>query len=328
MENNPHAALRNWLLLCCFMVLAMAVVGAVTRLTESGLSITQWKPVTGALPPLNAEDWQQEFDLYKASPEFASKHFWMGLEDFKKIYVWEWSHRLLGRAIGIVFALPLLWFAMRKKIPAGYGWKFIGLLLLGGAQGVMGWYMVKSGLVDRPSVSHFRLAAHLGLAVLIFSFMWWVALDFMKKPATGAVSKGLLMHGWGMLGCLALTMIWGAFTAGLDGGMIYNTFPKMDAHWIPPELTFNAPVWVNALHAPAAVQFVHRGLAMFTGLGLIAFGLRTKDIGLTAMVFAQIGLGILTLLSQVMIPLAALHQAGAIILLALLLRRLHIIKHS
>jgi len=323
---NP--AIRNWLLLCCFMVLAMAVVGAVTRLTESGLSITEWKPITGALPPMSAEHWQQEFDLYKQSPEFASKHFWMSIEDFKKIYVWEWSHRLLGRLIGIVFALPLLWFAIRRQIPQGYGWKFIGLLALGGAQGFMGWYMVKSGLVDRPSVSHFRLAAHLGLAVLIFSLMWWMALDFIKKPASQAVSKGLIMQGWGMLAFLAITMVWGAFTAGLDGGMIYNTFPKMDAHWVPPELTFNAPAWYNALHAPAAVQFVHRCLAILTGIGLIAFGLRAHDKALTAMVFIQVGLGIGTILTQVDIHLAALHQACAIILLALLLRRLHIIKHS
>lgn len=328
MLQNSHAALRNWLLICCFMVLTMAVVGAITRLTESGLSITEWKPVTGALPPMNETDWQNEFDLYKASPEFASKHFWMGIEDFKKIYVWEWSHRLLGRLIGIVFALPLLWFAIRKQVPAGYGWKLIGLLILGGAQGFMGWYMVKSGLVDRPAVSHFRLAAHLGLAVLIFSLMWWIALDFITKPKMDSVSKGMVKHGWSMLAFLAITMLWGAFTAGLDGGMIYNTFPKMDSHWVPPELTFNAPAWVNALNAPAAAQFVHRCLAIVTGLGLVAFGWRTKDKMLTAMVLIQVGLGIATILSQVNIPVAALHQAGALILLALLLRRLHILKQA
>lgn len=328
MENRYCNAVRNWLLFCCFMVLTMCVVGAITRLTESGLSITQWKPITGALPPLSAEHWQQEFDLYKNSPEFASKHFWMNLEDFKKIYVWEWSHRLLGRMIGIVFALPLLWFAIRRQIPKGYGWKFTGLLALGGAQGFMGWYMVKSGLVDRPSVSHFRLAAHLGLAVVIFSLMWWYALDFMKRATAAPVAQGLVKHGWAMLVLLALTMVWGAFTAGLDGGMIYNTFPKMDAHWVPPELTFNAPAWYNALHAPAAVQFVHRVLAVITGLGILALGMRARDRALTAMVVIQVGLGIATILSQVAIPLAALHQAGALILLALLLRRLHIFKHT
>lgn len=320
--HNP--LIRKWLLLCCFMVFAMCVVGAITRLTESGLSITEWKPITGALPPLSEEHWQQEFDLYKASPEFASKHFWMNLEDFKKIYVWEWSHRLLGRMIGLVFALPLLWFAIRRQIPAGYGRKFLFLLALGGAQGFMGWYMVKSGLVDRPSVSHFRLAAHLGLAVLIFSMMWWYALDLAQKgTAALTYSSSLARHGWAMLVLLALTMIWGAFTAGLDGGMIYNTFPKMDSHWIPPELTFNAPAWWNALHAPAAVQFVHRVLAVITGLGILALGIRARDHALSAMVVIQVGLGISTILTQVMIPVAALHQAGALILLALLLRCLH-----
>lgn len=328
MHERNGTAIRNWLLFCCFMVLAMCVVGAITRLTESGLSITEWKPITGAIPPLSKEHWQQEFDLYKASPEFASKHFWMEIEDFKKIYVWEWSHRLLGRLIGIVFALPLLWFALRRQIPKGYGRKFIGLLALGGAQGFMGWYMVQSGLVDRPSVSHFRLAAHLGLAVVIFALMWWYALDFMKKAAAAPASPGLVKHGWAMLVLLALTMIWGAFTAGLDGGMIYNTFPKMDAHWIPPELTFNAPAWYNALHAPAGAQFVHRVLAVLAGLGILALGLRARDRALTAMVLIQVGLGIATILSQVAIPLAALHQAGALILLALLLRRLHSFKYK
>lgn len=328
MGNHYCSAIRNWLLLCCFMVLTMCVVGAITRLTESGLSITEWKPVTGAIPPLNETTWQQEFDLYKASPEFASKHFWMDLEDFKKIYAWEWSHRLLGRMIGLVFALPLLWFALRRQIPKGYGKKFASLLALGGAQGFMGWYMVQSGLVDRPSVSHFRLAAHLGLAVFIFSLMWWYALDFMKKTTAFPAASGLAKHGWAMLALLALTMIWGAFTAGLDGGMIYNTFPKMDAHWIPPELTFNAPAWYNGIHTPAAVQFIHRVLAIITGLGILALGLRAQDRALTAMVLMQVGLGIATLLSQVAIPLAALHQAGALILLALLLRRLHIFKNS
>lgn len=325
-----NTLIRNWLLFCCLMVFTMCVVGAITRLTESGLSITEWKPITGAIPPLSQEHWQREFDLYKASPEFASKHFWMNLEDFKNIYVWEWSHRLLGRLIGLVFALPLLWFALRRQIPAGYGRKFLVLLALGGAQGFMGWYMVKSGLVDRPSVSHFRLAAHLGLAVLIFSLMWWYALDLMKKPAGAAVavSAGLKKHGWAMLALLALTMVWGAFTAGLDGGMIYNTFPKMDAYWIPPELTFNAPAWWNALHAPAAVQFVHRVLAMVTGLGILALGLRARDAALSVMVIIQVGLGIATILSQVIIPVAALHQAGALILLALLLRRLHRLQNQ
>ncbi|QQG36680.1 MAG: COX15/CtaA family protein [Micavibrio aeruginosavorus] len=328
MSDTPQTAFRNWLLLCCFMVLAMAVVGAVTRLTESGLSITEWKPVTGALPPLTEEHWQQEFALYQKTPEFSQKHFWMNLEDFKKIYVWEWTHRLLGRLIGVVFAMPLLWFWARRQIPSGYGWKLVGLMVLGGAQGFVGWYMVKSGLVDRPSVSHFRLAAHLGLAVLIFSLMWWIALDFFNHPIAAPVPKSLTQHGWGMLGLLALTMVWGAFTAGLDGGMIYNTFPRMNEHWIPPELTFNAPVWINGLHAPAAVQFIHRCLALLTAAGILALGWRARDTALAAMVFVQTGLGIATILSQVAIPLAALHQAGAIILLALLLRRLHILSHS
>lgn len=310
---NNTRALIYWLYLCCFMVFAMAVIGAITRLTESGLSITEWKPVTGALPPLTHEAWQHQFDLYKQSPEFAQKHFWMELGDFQKIFFWEWLHRLWGRTIGIVYALPLLWFFIRKKIPKGYGAKLLGILALGGLQGVIGWWMVASGLVDRPSVSHFRLAAHLLLALLIFSAMWWVALSLndgklKNKPLPRIVLCLPLL--------LLITIAWGAFTAGLDAGMIYNSFPLMYGHFMPPD----AP---DILHNHGWVQFTHRWLAMATGIAILAFAWRVKNIPLAVMVFIQVGLGISTLLTQVMIPLAAAHQAGAIILLALLLKSIH-----
>ncbi len=320
-----HKKLILWLHICCFMIFAMAVIGAVTRLTESGLSITEWKPITGALPPLNEQAWQKAFALYQASPEFEKKHFWMDLAAFKKIYFWEWLHRLWGRLIGVVFALPLLYFWARRQIPPGYGVKFLGALALGGAQGFMGWYMVQSGLVDRPSVSHFRLAAHLGLALLIFSYLWWLALSLADRPKI-AVRRGLLYHGWGMLALLALTILWGAFTAGLDAGMVYNTFPMMNEHWVPPELmAFNGPLH-NILHTPAAVQFAHRVLALLTFTGIAAFALRRRDFALLGMVFLQLGLGIVTILSQVHLHAAALHQAGAIALLALMLRALHRVR--
>ena len=315
---NNTRALTYWLYLCCFMVFAMAVIGAITRLTESGLSITEWKPVTGALPPLTHEAWQHQFDLYKQSPEFAQKHFWMELGDFQKIFFWEWLHRLWGRTIGIVYALPLLWFYIRKKIPKRYGAKLLGILALGGLQGVIGWWMVASGLVDRPSVSHFRLAAHLLLALLIFSAMWWVALELRVVSRVSRVGPSTLYSLLATL-CLILLLItitWGAFTAGLDAGMIYNSFPLMYGHFMPPD----AP---DILHNHGWVQFTHRWLAMATGIAILAFAWRVKNISLAVMVFIQIGLGISTLLTQVMIPLAAAHQAGAIILLALLLKSIH-----
>lgn len=301
-----------WLYACCFMVFAMAVIGAVTRLTESGLSITEWKPVMGALPPLNEAAWEKEFALYQQSPEFAQKHHWMELADFKKIYFWEWLHRLWGRSIGIVYALPLLWFAVRRQIPAGYGWKLAGLLALGGLQGVVGWWMVKSGLIDRPSVSHFRLATHLGLALLLFGLLYWIALDLKRQyvPRRQPLS-------WLALALLAVTIIWGAFVAGLDAGLIYNTWPLMNGSFLPPEAL------QDFLHQHAWVQFTHRWLAVAAGLMVLHVAAKGRDIALGGMVLVQIGLGIATLLTQVMLPLAALHQAGAIILLALLLRRIH-----
>ncbi|MBU0800003.1 MAG: COX15/CtaA family protein [Alphaproteobacteria bacterium] len=301
-----------WLHICCFMVLAMAVIGAVTRLTESGLSITEWKPVMGALPPLSETAWQEEFAKYQQSPEFLHKHNWMELHDFKKIFFWEWLHRLWGRAIGMVYLLPLLWFAARKQIPPGTGWKFTGLLALGGLQGFVGWWMVKSGLIDRPSVSHFRLATHLGLALVLFSLLFWLALDLKNKYIPKRQPAA-----WAALALLSVTIIWGAFVAGLDAGLIYNTFPLMNGSFLPPE-----PLQ-DFLHQHAWVQFTHRWLAMFTAGVLLWLGLKRQDNALVTMVLIQISLGIATLISQVMIPLAALHQAGAVILLALLLRNIH-----
>lgn len=316
MITPEKKAIVYWLYACCFMVFAMAVIGAVTRLTESGLSITEWKPVSGALPPLTHEAWERQFALYRQSPEFAQKHFWMELGDFQKIFFWEWLHRLWGRTIGLVYALPLLWFWVRKKIPDGYKLKLLGILALGGLQGVIGWWMVASGLIDRPSVSHFRLAAHLLLALVIFSAMWWTALDLNTSPHGGEVRvRGRKMQGWIALFLLLLTITWGAFTAGLDAGMVYNTFPLMDGRFTPPGMP-------DALHDHGWVQFTHRWLAITTGLSILAFAWREKDGALAAMVFVQITLGITTLLSQVYIPAAAAHQAGAIILLALLLRRI------
>ncbi len=322
-DNRDDRKVQIWLFFVCFMIFAMAVIGAITRLTESGLSMVEWRPVTGWLPPLSEAEWLRVYELYKQSPEFAAKHYWMELADFKRIFFWEWLHRLWGRLIGLAFALPLLYFWLRKKIPAGYGWKLSGLFVLGGAQGALGWWMVKSGLIDRPDVSHYRLAAHLSLALILFSLTWWVALslgnnDARKKQDIVRPEK-LLWHGWGVLGFLSVTIIWGAFVAGLDAGHIYNSWPMMNGSFLPPEDFHSSSI----IEQQAWVQFFHRWIAIITGLGIIGMAVRVRDLPLGIMVIIQIGLGIATLLSQVAISLGALHQAGAIILLALLLKTLH-----
>jgi cytochrome c oxidase assembly protein subunit 15 len=313
-----NKSLVIWLFLCCTLVFAMATIGAVTRLTESGLSITEWHPVSGALPPLNAAQWQHEFDLYKRSPEFQAKHFWMSLSDFKHIFFWEWLHRLVGRSVGIAFAVPLLYFWRAKRIPRGYGPRLLLILGLGFLQGFVGWFMVESGLVNRPSVSHFRLATHLCLALVIYSAMFWTALDLLSSPdhqLSRENRKWIKIHGLLALLLLATTIVWGAFTAGLHAGLEYNTFPGMDGHWMPDE-----PFSLRALATiPGWVQFTHRYLAQTTGLVILLYAVRLRNWPLGLMVLVQIGLGISTLLSQVWMPLAAIHQAGAIVLLSLLL---------
>lgn len=320
MTENKNIIL--WLYTCCFMVFAMAIIGAITRLTESGLSMVEWRPLIGALPPLNEQEWGRVYDLYKQSPEFTHKHNWMTLADFKQIFFWEWFHRLWGRMIGLVYALPLLWFWLRKEIPQGYGKKLAGILCLGGLQGLMGWYMVMSGLSDRPEVSHYRLAAHLFLALLVFSALWWVALDLMPPKHSNdnmrrSVSVRFKRLGWGLLIMLGITVIWGAFVAGLDAGMIYNSFPLMGGSFLPPE-SFSGAHSIFEQHA--WVQFAHRWLAVTTGGLLLFYAFRLDDRPLMFMVCLQIGLGISTLLSQIMLPIAVAHQGGAIILLALTLR--------
>ncbi len=323
--NAAHTGCGLWLMGCAMMVLAMAVIGAITRLTESGLSITEWRPLIGALPPLNEAQWAHVFDLYRQTPEYLHKNKGMSLEDFQYIFFWEWFHRLWGRLIGLAFALPLIWFAVKRRIPAGYGWRFFGFLILGGLQGAMGWYMVQSGLVDRPAVSHYRLAAHLGLAFLIYALLFRTALDFIALPASLAPhraeksDKTTRVLGLVCLALLANTVIWGAFTAGLDAGLIYNSFPLMGGRFFPHDAGFLSPFWMNFVESHAGVQFAHRWLAMTTAAFILAYAWRVRFAALGVMVVVQAGLGIATLLSHVQIGLAAAHQAGAFILLSLLI---------
>ncbi|MGB0575012.1 MAG: COX15/CtaA family protein [Alphaproteobacteria bacterium] len=316
-------AVGYWLLICCAMVAAMILLGGATRLTESGLSIVNWRPVTGILPPLNDAEWEALFTAYKKSPEFAKVNFWMTVGDFKSIYWLEYLHRLWGRLIGIVFLLPYLWFVMRRMIPTALIWQLGGLFLLGGAQGFLGWYMVKSGLVNEPAVSQYRLAAHLGLAFAIFGLLFWYAVAcFTSRPercGTAWIRTGSILILW----AAAITILWGAFVAGLDAGLAYNTFPLMGGRLVPEGILINTPWWLNFFENTAAVQFTHRVLAIGTVSLILIYWATARnsvmDISvkkavtiLTVLALCQLALGIATLLTQVALPLGILHQLGAL----------------
>lgn len=327
--TNAHPAIVRWLYACAGLVFVMVIVGAITRLTESGLSIAEWKPLIGAIPPLNDAEWTRVFDLYRETPEFQKKNFWMGIEDFKNIFFWEWAHRFLGRVIGLAYGLPLLWFWIKGMIPQRHKLPLLGLLILGGAQGFMGWFMVQSGLVDIPAVSHYRLAAHLSLAFLIFCGLVWYGLSLGAAKRTP--SQALFRHTCGVFALVAVTILWGAFTAGLDAGLIYNEYPLMGGSFAPPDLWFRDPAWINFFENHAGVQFAHRWLAAITVLAMLSLWLHAWRKNMTfpavqllaVMAIVQLGLGIATLLSGVNIILAASHQAGAMVILLLLTMILH-----
>lgn len=318
----------NWLLICAAMVFLMAVIGAVTRLTESGLSIVEWRPVTGALPPMGDAGWAREFDLYKESPQGRTTNAQMSLSEFKVIYFWEWLHRLWGRAIGLAFALPLVFFWATGRIAEGYKLKYLGLLALGGLQGVAGWWMVTSGLIDNPAVSHYRLAVHLGLAIVLAALLFWMALTLLRRDGALVMrpiesTPCLRRHGRIALALLSITILWGAFVAGLDAGLIYNEWPLMGGKLMPGEMFAMSPALLNFFENHAAVQFTHRWLAVAALVAVLGFAWRMRAPVLATAIVIQLVLGILTLLSGVSLPLAALHQAGAIATLAALLYELH-----
>lgn len=315
--------ISNWLLSVAALVFAMIIIGAITRLTESGLSMVEWRPLIGALPPMSDAEWNRVFELYQQTPEFQKKNFWMGIDDFKNIFFWEWFHRFMGRFIGLAYGLPFFIFLFMKKIPGGYTLKLFGLLILGGSQGVLGWYMVKSGLVDNPSVSHYRLAAHLSVAFLILCLLIWTAMSIRGISRTSMPK--LYAHGWAAMGFLIATIFWGAYVAGLDAGLVYNEFPKMGNGLMPPEMWQLQPYWVNFFENIPAVQFTHRWIAIFSALVILSLTIHgaKKNAGwqfhaLGTLVIIQVILGITTLLSGVWLPLAVAHQATAALLLVTL----------
>lgn len=319
----PLKAIEYWLYACCALVFAMVLLGGITRLTESGLSIVHWRPFTGWIPPMSDAAWAAVFDSYRQSPEFQKLNFWMALDDFKRIFWLEYLHRVLGRIIGIAYFLPFAWFLIRYRLPAGLTWRLALLFVLGGLQGALGWYMVKSGLVDQPSVSQYRLAAHLGLAVVIYAAMLYTALGLRMTPTSaktvpsGARNLSILIF---------VTMIWGAFVAGMDGGAVFTTFPLMDGSLVPPNALSISPVWLNLFENIGTVQFIHRVLAV--GTVIAAFWLwwthrqdRSRAVTLIA-IFAvlQFCLGIATILSGASIYIAWAHQGGAMLLFTAAIR--------
>ena len=334
---NHNRYVATWLLTCCALVFAMVVLGGVTRLTGSGLSMVDWRPVTGILPPLSAAEWQASFEMYQASPEFQKVNSHMDVDDYKQIFWLEYLHRLLGRLIGLVFFVPFVVFAFKGYIQKREWPKYLLMFILGGAQGVLGWYMVKSGLVDNPHVSQYRLTAHLVAAFLIYAYMFWVALSLLY-PQHGS------RHPWfgkavAVTSLISITVISGGFVAGLKAGKIYNTFPMMGDHWVPPGVMALEPAWRNFFDNAATVQFDHRILAITTFFVVLAFwaGLRRMNLSerakravnwLLVVVIAQVSLGILTLLYAVPISLGAIHQGIALLLFTAALYVVHSLRDN
>lgn len=329
----------SWLALVALLVFAMIVLGGVTRLTNSGLSMTDWKPVTGWLPPLSHEAWMAEFERYKAFPEYQKINHGMSLSEFQGIYAFEFAHRVLGRVIGLAFFVPFVLLLLFRKIPRQMAPRLALLFLLGAAQGGMGWFMVKSGLVDQPDVSHYRLTAHLALASLIFSVLLWTIFDLTRPVIEGAVPASAMVRqtGYFLLFLIALQILIGGFVAGLNAGFVYTDWPLMGGSFIPEDFLYMQPLYHNFLENPGTVQFVHRMIAYVIALvaiwlyltsrsGSISARLRLGVSLLVSLVFAQVFLGIVTLLHVVPVALGAAHQAGGMLVLAAALFVVHEIR--
>ncbi len=327
-----------WLFGVAAMVAIMVVIGGITRLTGSGLSMVEWRPLIGWLPPLSEEQWIRVFALYQNSPQYLKVNGWMGLEEFQRIFWWEYIHRLWGRLIGLAFAIPVVWFLAKKMIRATLIPRLVFLFVLGGIQGGVGWWMVKSGLVDDPTVSQYRLALHLGLAFVILGALLWTGLDLVSRNDEAA-PRSLYRHAVAALACVAVTVIAGALVAGMHAGLIYNTFPLMDGDLVPADYAQLSPIWLNATENPAAVQFHHRVTATFTVLVVLTLLYRVirSDVPprlrlpvhvSAGLVLVQAALGITTLIFIVPLDLAVAHQATAVALFSAVIWMTHQFRGS
>ena len=313
-----------WLLFCAAVVFLMVVVGGITRLTQSGLSMVEWEPIMGIVPPLNQQDWVDVFAKYRQSPEYLKVNAGMSLQEFKFIFFWEYGHRVLGRVIGMIYFVPLVFFLIKGMVPRQYYVRFFVLLLLGGAQGLMGWYMVKSGLVDVPQVSQYRLTAHLGLAIVIFACLFWYALDFLRSTELRTqVSKNYLIMTACAVVVIFVMMLSGGFVAGTKAGHIMNTFPMMNGQWLPDGLNQIKPWWLNLFENPVTIQFIHRCLAvvvvsvvLMTVAASVKQTFKTYSLVMLMALGIQFVLGISALVLKVPVNLGVAHQAGAVVLIA------------
>jgi len=338
-----HKSVIYWLLSGCFLIFIMVIVGGVTRLTHSGLSIANYQLIAGTIPPLNLEEWEAAFELYKQYPEYQKINHKMNLEEFKDIFFWEWIHRVIGRVTGLVFIIPFIYFLWKKKLSGKTIRLCLGLMTLGALQGFLGWFMVKSGLVDRPDVSHYRLAMHLTTAFITFAATFWVALGLMF-PATD--HPGPL---WSKVGpwvkaaylLLMIQIIWGAFVAGLDAGWLHNHWPLMNDGLLMHESVLKElnPIWRNFIEGKSGVQFIHRNLAYVVVILIVRvayLGLKEAKTkfqkklayGIITCVCIQFLLGVLTLLWQVPLALGLIHQVMAFVLLALMTLTWHRYKYD
>ena len=336
-RQAQNRAVATWLLICCGLVFAMVVLGGFTRLTGSGLSMVDWRPLMGILPPIGDAEWQRTFEMYQLSPEFQKVNSAFGVEDFKSIFWLEYLHRLLGRTIGIVFLVPFIFFFAKGYIRPGEWAKYLLMFVLGGMQGVLGWYMVKSGLVDVPQVSQYRLTAHLVAAFIIYAYMFWVAMSLLHPRADNASRHPWYGRTLALFVLISTTVVSGGFVAGLKAGKIYNTFPMMGDHWLPPGLMALEPFWRNFFDNMTTVQFDHRYLAITTFVLVVVywFKLRGTDVppraktavnALLHTAILQVALGITTLLLAVPVILGATHQAVAMLLFTISLYLVHALR--
>jgi heme a synthase len=326
LETRP-LALSNLLFFTAALVFAMVVVGGITRLTESGLSITEWKPISGAIPPLSQADWTHAFDLYRQTPQYreVAGPAGMTLSGFKFIFLWEWVHRLLGRIIGLVFFVGVAWFALKRAIPRGFGWRLAALFVLGGLQGAVGWFMVMSGLEGRTEVSPYRLSAHLLFALFLMSALIWTALN-LRRLARHPHSRPARLTGWGVLalGTLFIQLMLGAWVAGFRAGYVSNTWPGMSGRFVPEGIDWSRGALFAMTHDPFLLHFLHRWWAWIVVAVLVLFarqvrkvpGARPASVAIHSAFGTQIILGIATVLSGIAIWLAVLHQATGALLVA------------
>lgn len=341
MKTNPHKSIILWLLTGCFLIYVMVVIGGITRLTHSGLSMVEWNMIVGSLPPMSEADWQVPFEKYQQSPEYQLINNQFTLEEFKSIYWWEYIHRLLGRTIGLVFIIPFIYFWLKKRFDRPLLKKMVILLSLGAFQGFLGWFMVKSGLQKEPHVSHYRLAAHLISAFTVFGFTFWYALDLLypNKIEETELSRKVKRLTSVAFGIVIIQIIYGAFVAGLKAGLFYNTFPRMGTSYFPDTILTLDSFWKNFIENPAGVQFVHRCIAYIAVIAIALVWDKARKMELSRLqrkaanfmlgiLVVQFLLGIITILFAVPIIMGVLHQTGAFVLFAAMLFFMHSLRKS